>query len=265
MNRIRTTLLAIALTTSLFSIAHGDIVPPHISSFHLPITWRSLTVPVYSIVATDDVGVTGYMVKESPSHPSASDPGWRDSAPSTYTFTSDGLKTLYAWVKDAAGNVSTMVGDRVSITVSVAQPAPPPPSPENDLSIWLGQWFKLRMKFDGAPPETAYVKMMTWDSTQGLLEGEIYQFDSSTGKWVSDPFPLHFMRGTAADFLSWSEVSAGDSTSGFVARIRVKGRTLTDSTFKTVGGYSSEMPPGSPAGGVSITGRLIPISEAPIP
>ena len=221
-------------------------------------------MPIYSFVATDDVGVTGYMVKESSSRPSASDPGWQNSPPSTYTFGSDGLKTLYAWVKDASGNVSMTVDDRVSITFQGAPPAPSPPPPGNDLSMWLGQWFKLRIMFDGSSPETAYLRITTWDSTQGLLGSEIYQFDSSSNKWVSDALPLHFMNGTPEDFLCWSEVD-GDSTSGLVARIHDTNGTLKYSTFRTVGGYSSALPPGSTTGGVSITGRLIPVSEAPIP
>ncbi len=263
MNRTRIAILAVALTLGLFNIAHGDVTPPHVEKFYLPIIWNSLTVPIYSFVVTDDEGVTGYMVKESLSNPSASDLGWQDSAPSSYTFSSDGLKPLYAWAKDASGNVSRVVADQVDIILSTTPPAPSPPSPQNDLSLWPGKWFKLRMKFDSTPPETAYLRITTWDPTQGLLEAEIHQLDSSSGQWISDPFPLHFMKGTAEDFLSWSEVSDGNSTSGFVARIRDKDGTLQHSTFKTVGGYSSEMPPGSTLGGVSITGRLIPASETP--
>jgi hypothetical protein len=55
--------------------------------------------------ATDNVGVTGYMLSESASKPLASDTGWSSSAPASYPFTVSGAKTLYAYAKDAAGNV----------------------------------------------------------------------------------------------------------------------------------------------------------------
>src|SRR5207247_4253070 len=62
----------------------------------------------------DDVGVTGYYLSTSASAPAATALGWVpvSSTPSyaasrAYTVSSgDGTKTLYAWYKDGAGNVS---------------------------------------------------------------------------------------------------------------------------------------------------------------
>ena len=59
------------------------------------------------MTASDNVGVTGYLVTESSTKPSATAAGWTSAKPASYTFASAGAKTLYAWAKDAAGNVSS--------------------------------------------------------------------------------------------------------------------------------------------------------------
>jgi hypothetical protein len=56
-------------------------------------------------------------VTESGTAPVASNPGWTVSAPGSYTFASYGSKTLYAWAKDAAGNVSTSRSATTSLAV----------------------------------------------------------------------------------------------------------------------------------------------------
>lgn len=61
---------------------------------------------------SDAGGVVGYMVKSSPARPSARAAGWKSTAPKTFNLTgADGVKKLYAWVKDAAGNVSQTKSD----------------------------------------------------------------------------------------------------------------------------------------------------------
>ena len=42
---------------------------------------------------------------------------WTGSAPASYSFGTEGEKTLYGWAKDAAGNVSSSVTDTVTITL----------------------------------------------------------------------------------------------------------------------------------------------------
>ncbi len=44
---------------------------------------------------------------------------WSANSPASYTFSSPGIKTLYAWAKDAAGNVSA--AKSASIT-TIAKP-----------------------------------------------------------------------------------------------------------------------------------------------
>jgi len=101
----------------------SDATAPTITFFNVPSTSSSLTVAVIT-EAMDNVAVTGYKLTESATSPLAGDAGWSATAPTEYTFASAGSKTLYAWAKDAAGNVSTGVGDTVVITLPVSNQPP---------------------------------------------------------------------------------------------------------------------------------------------
>lgn len=94
-----------------------DVTAPSVTSFTIPATASSLTVDITTFTASDAVGVTGYKLTESSTAPAWDASGWSGSAPSTYTFSSAGSKTLYAWAKDAVGNVSTSANDTVTITL----------------------------------------------------------------------------------------------------------------------------------------------------
>jgi len=105
------------------TITLADTTPPTVTAFEIPSTSESLEVEVTTFTATDDTGVTGYIITESSSTPAAGSPGWSDTAPISYTFSSPGSKTLYAWAKDAAGNVSESLND--SVTITLADTTPP--------------------------------------------------------------------------------------------------------------------------------------------
>jgi hypothetical protein len=87
--------------------------------------WTAATL---NLAATDAVGVTGYYVSTGSSTPSATAPGWVAIPPTPgfwdnafYTLSSgDGIKTVYAWYKDAAGNVSS----RASASIILDQTPP---------------------------------------------------------------------------------------------------------------------------------------------
>ena len=74
-----------------------------------------------TLSAADTVGVTGYYVSTDATPPAAGAAGWTPVASTTsynggtpYTLVSgDGSKTVYAWYKDAAGNVSTTASDAI--------------------------------------------------------------------------------------------------------------------------------------------------------
>jgi len=100
---------------------------PTVSSFDLPASHTSLTVPVTVFTGTDTdrqvsslARVTGYMLTTTATAPPASDVGWKSSPPAAFTFAEAGSQTLYAWVKDAVDNVSTAVSDRVDILTNGA-------------------------------------------------------------------------------------------------------------------------------------------------
>jgi hypothetical protein len=99
-----------------------NITPPTVTSFTLPTTATSLTVPISSFTATDSVGVTGYLVNQSSATPSVSASGWSSTAPTSFTFSASGSQTAYAWAKDAAGNVSANVAASTVITLPNTTP-----------------------------------------------------------------------------------------------------------------------------------------------
>jgi hypothetical protein len=115
---------AIATTT----ITLPDVTKPIVTAFTIPATGTSLTVPVSTLTATDNAAVTGYLLTATATAPATIDAGWNATKPTRYSFIgiSEGIatpKTLYAWAKDAAGNVSLSLSAITIITLSdVTQP-----------------------------------------------------------------------------------------------------------------------------------------------
>ncbi len=103
-----------------------DINPPVVTAFSLPATSITLTVSVTSFTAADDVAVAGYLLTETNTPPAAGDPGWSVTAPTLYTFATAAVHDLYAWAKDAAGNVSGSMSARVDTTPSSQRTNMPP-------------------------------------------------------------------------------------------------------------------------------------------
>jgi hypothetical protein len=93
-----------------------DTTAPAVSAFTVPETvngTRLVTSSTFTCTGTP----TGYMMWESADAPLASNAAWTATAPTSYTFSSDGTKTLYAFCRDLAGNVSaTGVSDTVIVT-----------------------------------------------------------------------------------------------------------------------------------------------------
>ncbi len=116
------TATAIRTVTYTPIIPLPDTTPPAVTSFSIPPTSTSLTVPIISLVATDNVTVAGVMVTESATAPAASSASW-GAAPASYTFASASVHTLYAWAKDGAGNVSAGRSATTSITLTPPDPA----------------------------------------------------------------------------------------------------------------------------------------------
>jgi hypothetical protein len=94
-----------------------DITAPTVTAFTVPSKSSSLTIPITTFTATDDVAVTGYMITTSSTAPLAGDAGWSASAPASYHVASNGNYTLYPWAKDASGNVSALYASPASVSV----------------------------------------------------------------------------------------------------------------------------------------------------
>ncbi|MGQ8338409.1 cadherin domain-containing protein [Sunxiuqinia sp. A32] len=105
-----------------------DTTSPTITGFSIPSTSTSLTIDIQSFTATDNVQINGYFLSENNVNPSSSDENWVSSQPAFYTFSSEGEKNLYAWVKDAAGNIS--VNKSAAVTISL-------PAISSDFSEYL--------------------------------------------------------------------------------------------------------------------------------
>ena len=97
-------------------VAAADTTVPVVGTFTIPATSGSLTVTV-SVSASDNTAVTGYLLTESATAPAANAAGWSATAPAGYTFATAGSKVLYAWAKDAAGNVSISKSAGVTVTL----------------------------------------------------------------------------------------------------------------------------------------------------
>ncbi len=103
--------------TVVVTVVLPDVTAPVVTQFSLPVSTSSLVVVVTTLTASDAVGVTGYLLTEDATAPAADAGSWSASAPTSYTFSSSGAKTLYAWAKDAAGNVSSSWSEVVTVTV----------------------------------------------------------------------------------------------------------------------------------------------------
>ena len=116
MKKLFSLVALLSCTIWLFACDGGDNTAPIVTSFTMPATASVLTVLVTSLTATDDVGVTGYLITTSSTAPSATDAGWTTNAPTSFTFSAAGTQTAFAWAKDLAGHVSASRSATVTIT-----------------------------------------------------------------------------------------------------------------------------------------------------
>lgn len=94
---------------------YEDSTAPAITEFIMPTSTTEAETAIISFVITGSP--TQYLLNESATTPAINDDDWLNEIPTTYTFTSSGTKTLYAWAKDAAGNVSTSVSDVIEVSI----------------------------------------------------------------------------------------------------------------------------------------------------
>ena len=98
-----------------YAAAEGDTTPPLITAFVIPATNVGYVVPITTFTCTDETALhaTSYCVVEVDSNAGCS---WSATRPASYTFTTQGAKTLYAFCRDAAVNISLSSNDSVTVT-----------------------------------------------------------------------------------------------------------------------------------------------------
>lgn len=77
----------------------------------------SFQIYIPSFEASGNAAITGYMITESATPPSAGAPGWTDKF-KFYTVDALGTYTLYPWVKDSANRVSQVYGSPATVNVT---------------------------------------------------------------------------------------------------------------------------------------------------
>ena len=95
---------------------YSDVTAPIITAFTIPET-GTLTISISSFTASGTA--TKYIITESATQPALTDAAWSTSPPASYTFATPGSKTLYAWVRDAAGNISNSASDNTTVSVDM--------------------------------------------------------------------------------------------------------------------------------------------------
>jgi parallel beta-helix repeat protein len=161
-------------------IASPDITSPVISSFSIPATDTSLTIPILAFTVTDNLAVAGYKLTETPNAPLAGDIDWNTSAPLSYTFSQSGIKTLYAWAKDDAGNVSDFLYGTVTITLENTKLLSPLDSIEH-VTICEGE------EYMGWTASGVYERVVTRDTviqSKGINQIPNSDFRNGTGGWT---------------------------------------------------------------------------------
>ena len=183
----------------------ADSTAPTVTAFSLPATSGSLTVSITSFTATDNVGVTGYMVTDYATAPSAGDSGWSATAPLTYTCATADIYTLYAWAKDAAGNVSASSSAQVDTTPSQDRVNDPPVAFAGD---------------DQVVSEGATVNLSGVGSTDdlGIISYAWAQLDGTGGSAIASNDPLAVMLSDSSSITPYfmtPPVSVGGATLTF--------------------------------------------------
>ncbi|MBI5353377.1 MAG: peptidoglycan DD-metalloendopeptidase family protein [Chloroflexi bacterium] len=109
-----------------------DTTKPTVNTFTATTPSNSFNIPITAFTATDNFGVTGYLITTSATSPAIDATGWTGTAPTTYTVSNIGNFTLYPWVKDTLGNISTVfISPRtvvvdLPITLNITRAAPNP-------------------------------------------------------------------------------------------------------------------------------------------
>jgi hypothetical protein len=152
-----------------------------------------------------------------------------------------------------------------------------------DMSVWLGKWFKMAQKFSGYEIDyrgmnlhtdntTNYLKIRSMDESGKVLHCDLYMFED--GEWRVVPVNLHVLGNDSLEFLCWYYESDSDGdradtraftfliqgkmSQGSLASAKMKSLGATQWIVKSTSGEEYYR-----AGGYTFTGSLIPESKLP--
>jgi hypothetical protein len=208
-----------------------DTTAPVVTVFTLPATATSRTVSVNSFTATDDKGVTGYLVTQSATPPAATAAGWTATAPATVTAAAAGSQTFFPWAKNAAGNVSAVAASR-TVTITL------PPTSTRDTTAPAVTAFSLPASVASL---TVGVSAFTATDDQGVAGYLVTQSATppaaGDARWTTAP-PATVTAAAAGSqtFYPWAEDAAGNVSA--VAASQTVTITLPDTTAPVVTAFT---------------------------
>ncbi|MBW4054699.1 MAG: DUF4082 domain-containing protein, partial [Proteobacteria bacterium] len=204
----------------------SDTTPPVVTAFTVPSTSTSLTVPITSFTATDNVAVTGYLVNESTTKPLATASGWTTTAPTSYTFATSGSKTLYAWAKDAAGNVSDTRNATVTISIN------------NQVLFSFWPAATVPGIVDSGPDSAVELGVKFRSDSSGSISGiRFYKASTNTGTHTGSLWTGSGTRLATATFSN--ETVSGWQQVNFAAPVAISANTVYVASYHTNSGHYS--------------------------
>jgi len=211
------------ISRSQLNVATNTMAAPVVDSFVIPGTVIDTTapfvVPVTTFTASDNLAVTGYMITTTATAPTAGAAGWTPSAPTSFTVPSQASYTLYAWAKDAAGNVSlsasastTVSSCTESATVSLGAITNPITGSTNITAVLGGSGGSApQVSFDGTTWQASGA--LYTPGTQADYPQDFYaRAVGSCGGFIYDPAnPTTIAVDTRTDYLESNDASAAQA------------------------------------------------------
>jgi hypothetical protein len=227
-----------SVNVSITVAAPGDTTLPVVGAFTIPATATGLTVPVSSLTATDNVGVTGYLVNTSATKPLATAAGWTATAPASVTAPAAGSVTFYAWAKDAAGNVSASRSAVVAITL-----------PDTTLPV-VGAFTIPATSTSLTVPVSSLTATDNVGVSGYLVNTSATKPLATAAGWTATaPANVTAPAAGSVTFYAWAKDAAGNVSASRSALVAI---TLPDTTLPVVGAFTI------PASTTSLT---VPVSS----
>jgi C1A family cysteine protease len=185
-----------AISSPVSATINVDTIIPVVDTFIVSATSANPTIPISAFSATDNnTGVTGYMITNTSTKPIATADGWTATAPASFTVTSSGPNTLYAWVKDAAGNVSNAKNAIVTVTIPDVNTATLLPKTGQTACYAAG----MTIPCLGTGQDGETLAGVAWPTLRFADNGDQTISDKLTGLvWTKNAYP-------AAKSISWQE------------------------------------------------------------